>query len=225
MANSQKFFRYVWRVDAVLILAATAMITFGVGSLLLEEFAGRSARVRDAREGIPLGAPESNVRLSLGRAVLVPGTNVMRADLIVSREGKDFSSSGGYNETRNILFIDPNQKEAHWLLHDNDHVINQNFDVTDDRNPSARRTLATVVLVKPASDRPDTVNGRLLLFAPSGRTTIQVSDDVREFHVASVVGDELTILYERERRFVLASFDPGALTKKTEREINVPQLK
>jgi hypothetical protein len=82
-----------------------------------------------------------------------------------------------------------------------------------------------VVLVKPASDRPDTVNGKLLLFAPSGRTTIEVSDDVREFHVGSLIGDELTILYERDRRFVLASFDPGTFTKKAERAIDVPQLK
>lgn len=104
--KSQKFFRYLWRIDAVLILAATGIITLGVGSLLLEEFTGRAAGVRDARQGISVGAPESNMRLSLGRAVLVPGTNVMRADLVVNREGKGFNSSGGYAAiTRRGIFF------------------------------------------------------------------------------------------------------------------------
>lgn len=211
--KSQKFFRYVWRVNAVLILVATGVIAFGVGSLVLEEFAGRSARGRDQREGIPVGAQESNEHLSLQRAVLVPGTSVMRADLVVNREGKGFSS-GGYNETRNILFIDPNQKEAHWLLPDNHHVISETSDVTDERDPRTKRAIATVVLVKLESNRPETVDGKLLLFDPSGTRTVEVSNDVREFHVASLVGDDLTVLYERERRFVLAAFDPASLAKK-----------
>jgi hypothetical protein len=222
--KSQKIFRYLWRVNGVLILVAMGTITFAVGSLLLEEFARNSVRNREAETGIPVAAPDSSAHLSLGRAVLVPGTDVMRADLTVNREGKSLSSSG-YNETRNILFINPSQGEAHWLLPDNDHVIWESSDVPDEKDPKTKRIIATAALVKPAIDRPDTVNGRLLLFEPSGKKTVDVANDVREIHVASLFGGELTILYERERRLVLAAFDPGSLAKKREQKIEVPQLK
>jgi hypothetical protein len=222
--KSQKFFRYVWRVDAVLILAAAGIAVFGIGSLLLEEFVARSAQVRDQRKGIPLGAPESNENLTLERAVLVSGTGVLRANLVTSREGRGFSS-GGYNETRNILFIDPNQKAAHWLLPDNDHVISETTEVTDERNPMVKPVIATVVLVKPESSRSEAVNGRLLLFDSGGTKVVEVGKDVNEFHVASLVSNDINVLYERDRRFVLADFDSSSLAKKTEREIDVPQLK
>ncbi len=48
---------------------------------------------------------------------------------------------------------------------------------------------------------------------------------MREIHLASLSGGELIILYERDRRLVLATFDPGSLAKRREQEIDVPQLK
>ena len=38
-------------------------------------------------------------------------------------------------------------------------------------------------------------------------------------------GDELTLLYERTQRLVSAVFDSSSLSKKSEQEIDVPQLK
>jgi len=35
MSNPQKFFRHLWRINAVLILLAAGAITFGVGTLLV----------------------------------------------------------------------------------------------------------------------------------------------------------------------------------------------
>jgi len=121
MNKSQKLFRYLWRINAVLILVAAGSIVFGVAVLVAGEFDARRARSREAEAGIPVAAvADANAHLLLGRASVVKGTNVMRADLSLDRGGKEFSS-GGYSETRNILFIDPDQKEGRWLLPDNDH--------------------------------------------------------------------------------------------------------
>jgi hypothetical protein len=68
----------------------------------------------------------------------------MRADLFLDRGGKGFSS-GGYSETRNILFIEPDQKEAHWLLPDNDHILSDNSDITEGTDRSSKRLIATAV--------------------------------------------------------------------------------
>jgi hypothetical protein len=44
--------------------------------------------------------------LILGQASMVLGSAVMRADLLLHRNGGGFSS-GGYSERRNVLFNDP----------------------------------------------------------------------------------------------------------------------
>jgi len=125
VSKSQKFFRYLWRIDAVVIFLAGAAIAIGVGSLLIGEIGTRTARYRDAGKAIPIVAADSDAHLSLGRVSVVAGTSVMRAELSREREGKGFSS-GGYSETRNALFIEPDQKEARWLLPDNNHIVSDN---------------------------------------------------------------------------------------------------
>jgi len=225
MTKSQKLFRYLWRIDAVLILVAAGAIVFGVAVLVAGELGTRTARSREAEAGIPVApVADSNAHLSLGRASVVEGTNVMRADLSLDRGGKGFSS-GGYSETRNILFIDPDQKEGRWLLPDNNHVVTESSDITDGADRSAKRLIATAVLVKSATSSSETVGGRLLLFDAPGRKIIEVASDVRELHLTSLSGSQLTILFERNRHLVVATFDPGSLAKRNEQEINVPQPK
>lgn len=221
--KAQKFFRYLWRIDAVLILFATGAIALGVGSLLFEEFGGRTANRRNAEAGVPVAAGP-RVDLLLGHAQAVPGTAVLRADLTVTRDGKGFSS-GGYSETRNILFIDPAQKSAYWLLPDNDHVIRERSDVKDERDLTRERIVATAVLVKPRNDQPESTTGKLLVFDSSGKNIVEVANDVRDLHVATLNGGDLTLLYERGRHLVSAAFDPLSLAKKRDQEIDVPQLK
>jgi len=223
MSESQKLFRYLWRINAVLILFAAGAITFGVGALLIGEFGGRTARSREAEAGIPVAAAaDTSAHLSLGRASVVAGTNVMRADLSLDRGGKGFSS-GGYSETRNILFIEPDQKEAHWLLPDNDHIVSDSSDITEGTDRGSKRLIATAVLVKSTTGSPETDGGRLLLFDASGRKIVEVASAVRELHLTSLTGGELIMLFERNRRLVVAAFDPGSLTKRREQEIAVPQ--
>lgn len=48
---------------------------------------------------------------------------------------------------------------------------------------------------------------------------------MRELHVASVADDVISILYERERRLVLATFDRASLSKRGEEALGIPALK
>jgi hypothetical protein len=79
--------------------------------------------------------------------------------------------------------------------------------------------------VKSTTGSPETAGGRLLLFDAPGRKIVEVASDVRELHLTSLSGGELIILFERNRRLVVAAFDPGSLTKRREQEIAVPQPK
>ena len=78
-------FRYLWRLNAVLILVAAGAITVGVGTLLFSELQGRMAQKREAETG-PLPPASGDPRLFLGQASLVQGTMVMRADLLLRQE-------------------------------------------------------------------------------------------------------------------------------------------
>jgi hypothetical protein len=148
VARWQRVFRYLWRVNAVLILVAAGAITLGVGALLVDQFGASKARSREAESGALAGAGTSDPRLFLGQASVVSGTVFMRADLLRHHEGGGFSS-GGYAEARNILFIDPSEKQARWLLPDDKHVIVERTEVaTDQEDGKSKRTVATVALVK-----------------------------------------------------------------------------
>jgi hypothetical protein len=95
----------------------------------------------------------------------------------------------------------------------------------DDTDRKAKRVIATAVLVTPTTSPTQITTGKLLLFDPPGRKVVEVANNVRDIHLASLSSGEVTILYERERRLVLSAFDPGSLTKRREQEIDVPQLK
>src|SRR5512134_253603 len=99
MGRSHRFFRWVWRVDAILILVAAGAIAFGVGTLLVSELGARSARRQEATAGPVAVTGGGEAGLVLGRASVVQGTSMMRAELLVYRASAGFSS-GGYSETR-----------------------------------------------------------------------------------------------------------------------------
>jgi hypothetical protein len=212
MATSQRFFRNLWRVNAVLILLAAGSAIIGVGVALVSEFGSRTAREPDT--GIPVAAPEANVHPRLGHAEVVPGTSVMRATLTVERDGSGFGkgsgygSSGGSTETRNILFIEGSEKAARWLFPDNVHIIEGTIDVTDEAN---KNTIATVVLVKPSATPSEVGPERLPLFGPSGKKVVEVASDATDVHLAKVSSGELTVLFERNRRMVVATFDAKSI--------------
>src|SRR5688572_12525250 len=221
MSKSQKLFRYVWRINAIVILVAAVIITLGVGALLAEEL-WRAARRRQEPD-VRLSIPDSNprARLSLSHASLVRGTNVMRAELQGESDGGKFSSGYG-KETRNILFIEPGNKKGRWLLPDNNHVITDSNDFTEQKNSDEKRVIATAIVVSPMQQSSDSADGKLVLFDATGKNVVEVADNVREIHITSTAGNELTILFERDKRLVFAAFDARSLAKLREQEIEVP---
>jgi hypothetical protein len=220
MSKSQKIFRYVWRINAILILLAALVITVTVGFFLLQDVWRSAMRRRDA--DVRLSVPDSsrNARLSLSRAALVPGTNVMRAELQGPSEGGKYSSDYG-RETRNILFIEPGNKKGRWLLSDNNHFVTDSHDFTEEKNDE-KRVLATAIVVRPTQPSNDSAHGKLVLFEVTGKNVVEIANHVQEIHITSVAGFELNILFERDHRLVFAAFDARTLAKLREQEIEVP---
>jgi hypothetical protein len=199
-------------------LVAIAMLLFGTSGCTTNSD-------RYPNIGVPVAGPDTKSDLRLGHPSLVTGTEVMRADLVGKSTNVSFSSGGTSFATRNILFIEPNQKTAHWLLPDNAHSVQDLLDIADEKESNERPVIGTAVLVKQANVPAETAVGRLLLFDPPGRHIVEVSDNVRDIQVASIRGGRLTILYERERQLHLEVFDPHTITKVRDQVIDVPLLK
>ncbi len=227
LSKTQKLFRYIWRIDAVLILVAAAAAVFAVIALLISEI-NSSIRHREAVAAAPpVTARTANEDLHLGGLFPVEGTSVFRAILTSERRGIDLSSSGYSGDTRNILFLDFSNGGAKWLLPTRNELITFNTDVheSSQRGESAP-PVATVILAKPYSTHPETADGRVLLFDPAARHVIEIATGVHEVDGAAITsGGEIAVLFERSKKYQLAFFDRSSLRKLRENEVNVPQLK
>ncbi|MGZ8811638.1 MAG: hypothetical protein ACXW29_10915 [Thermoanaerobaculia bacterium] len=227
MSRTNSFFRYVWRINAVLILLAAAASVWLIAVLVISEI-GSSIRRRQVAAATPpiAGKPESK-NLHLSGLSPVEGTSVFRAMLSSERPGKIEISSGGYApETRNMLFVDASTGVAKWLLPSDKELITWNTDIPDvQRSGEQKPPVATVVLVKPHSNNPDPVGGRLLLLDVAANKVQEIATNVRDVNGASLTpSGEIAILFERDRKYALASFDRRTLSKLREREIIVPNL-
>lgn len=222
MTKTNKLFRFIWRVNAILILVASAAVTLGVAAIVWMEssaFNTTSAPV--------VGVQDTGKRLSLAQMTHVAGSNVIRQELVEREASAGFSSSSGYGQTRNFLFVDTKASAARWLLPDDDHVVTEHSDV-ETRGPAREpgRVLGTFALVKESGPDIEASSGKLLLFDPTGLNVHEVSAGVRDLQAATIDQDGmLTVLLERDRKYVLALFDPVSLEKKHEQELAVPVLK
>ena len=146
--RTQRFFRYLWRVNAVLIAIAAAGVAVAVVLVTVSSIQDRVRRREAAAASVIPGKP-ANKELFLGGLVPVEGTSIFRATLSTQRHGGKYGSfsSGDDSETRNILFVDIAAGTATWLLPNDKELITNREDVAE---PGEHKPpLATVALVKP----------------------------------------------------------------------------
>ena len=222
MTKTNKLFRLIWRVNAILILVATAAVALGAAAIVWMESTANTTTSPPV-----VGVQDSGKRLSLSQMTHVAGSNVIRQELVERDASAAFSSSGGYGQTRNFLFVDTKAGAARWLLPDDDHVVTEHSDVETRRQArEPALVVGTFALVKESGPDVEASGGKLLLFDPTGLNVHEVSAGVRDLQAATIDQDGmLAVLFERDRKYVLAFFDPVSLEKKHEQELGVPVLK
>jgi hypothetical protein len=153
MTKTNQLFRFIWRVNAILILVATAAVTLGAAAIVWMESTAYSTTSAPV-----VGVQDTGKRLSLSQMTHVAGSNVIRQELVERDTSAAFSSSGSYGQTRNLLFVDTKAGAARWLLPDDDHVVTEHSDVeTRGQNREPGRVVGTFALVKESG--PDTRQG------------------------------------------------------------------
>lgn len=223
MTKSQKFFRTLWRINAILISLAAALVVIGLGYVLVDEI-GRSARhVGEKVAGVRNSDAIEEEKLTLQPASFVPGWEILRAEYSSRVEhGGKFSSSGERYETRNLLFVSPSDNSPRWLLPDHQHIISKYDDISNEGD-SSRKTLATVALVTPL-EQPS-APGTLILFDPSATKITEISKNVSDLQLSVSIGGRITLVYGRNGKIVRTMVDGASYNKYAEHEIAVPVLK
>jgi len=224
--RTQRFFRYLWRINAVLILLATGAVCLLGASLMLSEM-GCNAQRRRAVEAAPRVVADAKEELFLGPMRPVEGSDVLRGELKAPREGLAIGSSGYSAETRNVLYLDARSTEARWLLPDRARIIAEETTVwSETQDTNARRQVAELALVKPNGADLTVTEGTLLVFDPAGRHVTTVAEGVRTLTHASLLDKgNILVLYEHGRRYVRAILDAQSFEVRGVQEISVPELR
>jgi len=121
--RADRVFTWVWRINGLVLLllgvaglVGTIALFFNLGLFWARD---RSDQQLTQVAGTDLSAKD--LRLSDFRPI--SGTAFLYATLAPPSEYIGSGSSGGLGSARNVLFFDMTSKETHWLLPDNEQVI------------------------------------------------------------------------------------------------------
>ena len=200
--NVNKLFRYIWRLNSIVILLACAAgLTFAVFALvmILDQWMNRP------KFGVPMNIPdasqlEDDVRLAyFGR---IDGTSYVRAELAVYEDRHALSSSGGWREVRNHLFYNLETGDSHWLLPDHKRVILDTQRLQEVPGPPfAGPILGFIYLVVGDDTNGDGTlsekdGGDLAISDPTGTEYALLAHDVNDINdVISLDSDTAVIFY------------------------------
>ena len=229
MTHTARFFRIVWRANALLIFVAAAAATFSVFYLLISEVSS-SARARSAAAVAPTIVPkDSSEPLHLSGFNKIERTAIYRAFLSrPSREVSKLSSGSGDSfESHNILLIDGLTGTVRWLLPGSKDLVVYNEDLSgEDENGKVRPPFATVALIKPDLSNTDSVEGRLLVFDIAASNVRQLATGVRMVDGTSLApSGEISIIFEQKRQYHLMRVDPKTFLVTSDRVLSIPPLK
>ena len=221
-----RFFRYLWRANAVLIFLGTGGACLLAGGLMLSEF-GCNARMRRAAEAAPAVVADPSQELYLGPVRSIEGTDMLRGELLAPGHGLGISSGGYSSETHNILFLEPRSTKAHWLLPDSARVISEEVTIwAHEQDAKTRRRVAELALVKPMSADLQLAEGVLIIFDPVGGQVTTVAEGVRTLNHASLLdADSILAVYERGRRYVRAMINVHTFKVEDVQDVSVPELR
>lgn len=221
MSSGQRFFRWVWRINALLILVAAAAAVCGVVTLVVSEVQSNIRRREAVKVAPPVVASSEAKQLRLGGFTNVRGS-VFRA-LLTSESESSRLSSGYSSDTRNVLFVDLTTGTGRWLLPTDDQVITVDQNLDDEKDHTV---LATVYLVKAYANGSAAETGRLLVADVAAEHVTEVAKDVQNVHgVTLTPTGEIAVLFERARNYEVALVDKSSLRKISEHTIAIPELK
>jgi hypothetical protein len=189
MPRADRFFVWIWRLNALLLLMLALVVVAGAAATLIVNGALFWAPKRPPQQlanvaGAELGAKN----LRLGHFRPIAGTPLLYAALETPSKYIGSGSIGTVGSARNLLFFDIGTRKAHWLLPDNNQTIESFTFLMDppaaryaynDGEAQTRNQVALAILLELQRDDPSAphaVSRRLAIAPPDGRTIAALAD-------------------------------------------------
>ena len=222
--RAAKFFRYLWRVNAIVIFLAAAALTVGTLYVLFDSFAGSSRR---AEPQPPTVVKERDKELKLGTLTAVAGTTVLQANLATSG-GKGIGSMGssdyGAGDVRNVLTLDTMTGGAKWMFPTHAQVIVSRTLEREGRTNNDLLPILDVRFVKAIRDEQTDTDGRLVISDPAATRVVTIAEHINRIEDVTLVNDNALIVCQRADHYVLITVDPKTLAKTNERDVVIPKI-
>lgn len=219
--KTTRAFRWIWRLNAIAILLVALAALAAIATVTFSEMRSNRRAAADMNAAPVVKEADAQANLTLGAPSMVPGTQILRAELSTPGRG---SSLGSYDstETRNILFIHAVSGRSRWLLPSHRRVIEQSEQVfAPDDDEQDRAPLASAAMVKDSG----ATTGDLILFDATATRIVPIASGVRRLHSAiATSATEIVVVFDRDGRYVLARFEAPSLRKTGETPLAVPQL-
>ena len=229
--KTERFFLWVWRVNALilLVLAVAALIGSGALAYNVGIFAGRE---RAAEQVTRIGGTDLvGEELKLGSFHVIPGTDFLYAELAAPSRYIGSGSSDGLGTARNLLFFDTKTKTAHWLFNDNSSELlswrmvydEPRRSMTEEKESQLRVVGMILHLRAAAADEPNANRpAKLVLVSPDGTHLVtlveSIDSQLGQYHVDA---ETLLIFYARDGAVNVLDVDPINATVRSSSPLSV----
>lgn len=204
MTDESKFFRFVWRFNGLIIMAA-GVLAIGVlgftGYSILQDM----TRDRNPRNIVNV-QEESNIEETwqLGYMRRIEGSPYVMIPLSSVQDDSQSYYSKSTHLARNYLFINSQDNEKHWLFNTNEYLI-ENADLLSENNYNAdnrqtRAILFRIVKVDSTGDQRLTNDDlqSVGLSMPDGKGYKEILTDIDLFVGSQLIDkDTLLIVFQR----------------------------
>jgi hypothetical protein len=228
MLDSNPFFRFIWRINALALFAACIIVSL-LGLYALYEISRDYFRPRfnEAVAVAPAGnaaTPVRATRLDLSSADILPGGQLALVSLHTEEDVDRGFSSGGktLGATRNIIRLDLASGATSRLLADDKGIVlsTQRFPLSErDVVPSYAGMIAIVIDKDSNGDGrlKDDDAGSLIAWSATG-TPVRIEEGIRRLHSSAQMPGRIRLLVETAKSLTRIDIDPArfeVLEKKT----------
>jgi len=230
--QENRFFKWVWRLNALFILLLVAFLAI---FFLSEIFSNLIRRKSDEEIIINVADdPKGKEKWMLGRSTHINGSDFIIVPLVSENKDVETSdrsmilsgsyASGPRNLAKNILFINVTENESFWLFDDNEQLIldTQQFPYSNQSISESNKTrIIFYEIVRKDSNNDGTLNSddksSLASSNPDGSAYQIIIDEFDRIITKSLAGsDKVLIVYQNDGvgysiQFQLFPFKPLSL--------------
>ena len=223
--TSRRFFGWVWRVNGLMILAASVLAVVLIGIFIATQLRDWF-RTRQATDVVNLVEEQvQGTRSHLGRFEQIAGTGVLRASLNIEQAYELGTISKESTSVQNFLYFELRTQQSYWLLPGYRGLVLENHlypdRAYDDVSTPVLAALFELIDADSNGDGKLSYSDRLTLAIsdPVGKQLLRVVKDVERFNGAYLLDAQtLVVLYSTrgELRAADVGLNPVRLLRDSE---------